>query len=87
MENSVGLDLSNKIGIIALVGEQSADKIQTSVKESFKMNNEQMRMFGRIMTLIDLSKLEGFDLAAQTNSIRSIGVTDFDRLAIFWNET
>ncbi|MCA9388607.1 hypothetical protein KC644_02485 [Candidatus Berkelbacteria bacterium] len=86
MENSVELDLHSKIGIIALAGRQSAAKIQQSVTESFKMNAEQMRLFSRIMTLVDLSELEGFDAGAQIASIRGLGVDNFDRLAVYWKE-
>ncbi len=82
-ENELTLDREHKIAVAKLVGDQTRESLTEAIEGLLKLNTEQMRLFGHIASLIDISELGKHDLGARLAAVQGIGQTLFDRVAIY----
>lgn len=80
--NVIRFNEHDTIGEMVLIGDQTAETAERTLNTSIKVDEEQSRRFGRVLTLIDMTKLGSFTPEALTVSIRSVGRINYDRVAV-----
>lgn len=80
--NIIRFNEQDKVGEIQLVGDQTGETAERALNASIKIDEDQSRSYGRVVTLIDMTKLGSFTADALKVSVRGIGKINYDRVAI-----
>ncbi len=80
--NIIRFNDHDKIGEMQLIGDQTGETAERTLHSSLDIDEYQSRTYGRVVTLIDMTKLGSFTAEALTVSIRGVGKFNYDRVVI-----
>jgi hypothetical protein len=82
MKNKVFSNPTDKICEVILIGDQTSETIDEVLTETMRLDIEQMRLHGQVVTLFDLREIGKFDDSVVQSALRGMKAINFDKVAI-----
>lgn len=79
--NKVWVNEEDEIGEIILIGPQTQAMVEQAIAKTIAFDAEQSRLYGRIVTLIDVTDVGSVEPSALKVTLHGLSAVNYDRIA------